>query len=80
MPFRKIFPRKRIEKYVSLIPESGRKLEERLILTDLTAQGVQAVLAAGYGKEDFCSVIKVLEEQARFEVKARKKNTNFCCF
>ncbi len=39
-------------------------------VTALTRQFFQAALAEGYGEEDFCSVIKVLERIAGIEVKA----------
>jgi len=38
-----------------------------------------AALASGFGHEDFCSSIKVLEAWAGIEVKRRQKNTNFSC-
>jgi 3-hydroxyisobutyrate dehydrogenase-like beta-hydroxyacid dehydrogenase len=68
--FRTNFSTKWMEKDISLILESGRELEVPLFLTGLTGQIFRSALAAGYGEEDFCSVIKVLEEQAGCEVKA----------
>lgn len=64
------FSTKWMEKDISLILESGRELDVPLFLTGLTGQIFRSAIAAGYGEEDFCSVIKVLEEQAGVEVTA----------
>jgi 3-hydroxyisobutyrate dehydrogenase/2-hydroxy-3-oxopropionate reductase len=65
------FALKWMHKDVGLALESGKELGVPLPLTGLTQQMFQAALARGYGEEDFCSAIKVLEELAGIEVKRR---------
>ncbi len=64
------FSTKWMEKDISLMLESGRELDVPLLLTGLTGQIFRSAIAAGYGEEDICSTIKVLEEQAGVEVTA----------
>ena len=65
------FSLKWMHKDVGLALESGKQLEVPLPLTGLTQQMFQAALSSGYGDEDFCSAIKVLEAWAGVEVKRR---------
>jgi 3-hydroxyisobutyrate dehydrogenase/2-hydroxy-3-oxopropionate reductase len=65
------FALKWMHKDVGLALESGKELGVPLPLTGLTQQMFQAALARGYGEEDFCSAIKVLEALAGIEVKRR---------
>jgi len=65
------FALKWMHKDVGLALESGKELGVPLPLTGLTQQMFQAALARGYGEEDFCSAIKVLEELAGIKVKRR---------
>ena len=50
--------------------DSGKELGVPLLLTGLNRQIFQAAIAAGYGDDDMCSTIKVLEELAGVEVTA----------
>ena len=59
-----------MHKDVGLILESGNELGVPLLLTGLTRQIFQTAIAAGFGEEDMCSTIKVLEELVGVEVKA----------
>jgi len=65
------FSLKWMHKDVGLALESGKQLAVPLPLTGLTQQMFQVALARGYGDEDFCSAIKVLEAWAGVEVKRR---------
>ena len=40
-------------------------------LTSLTGQMFQAAIAEGYGEDDICSTIRVLEDWAGVEVKGK---------
>ncbi len=62
-----------MHKDIGLMLESGLELNVPLPLTGLTQQLFRAALAKGYGKDDICSTIKVLEEIAGVEVKSAKK-------
>ncbi|MCE5310958.1 MAG: NAD(P)-dependent oxidoreductase [Acidobacteriales bacterium] len=62
-----------MHKDIGLMLESGLELNVPLPLTGLTQQLFRAALARGYGKDDICSTIKVLEEIAGVEVKSAKK-------
>ena len=62
-----------MHKDIGLMLDSGFELNVPLPLTGLTRQMFQAALAKGYGDDDICSTIKVLEEIAGVEVKAAKK-------
>jgi 3-hydroxyisobutyrate dehydrogenase-like beta-hydroxyacid dehydrogenase len=60
-----------MHKDVGLALESGKDLGVPLPLTGLTQQMFQAAISSGYGNEDFCASIKVLEALAGIEVKRR---------
>ncbi len=60
-----------MHKDVGLALESGKQQGVPLPLTAITQQMFQAAVASGYGNEDFCSSIKVLEAWAGVEVKRR---------
>ncbi len=68
--FRTNFSVKWMHKDIGLMLESGQDLRVPLPLTALTQQMFRAALASGYGDDDICSTIKVLEEWAGVEVKA----------
>jgi 3-hydroxyisobutyrate dehydrogenase/2-hydroxy-3-oxopropionate reductase len=70
--FQTNFSTKWMPKDVGLALESGRNLGVPLPLTAMTEQVFRAAVAAGWGEEDFCSVIKVLESWSGVEVKGRK--------
>ena len=59
--FQANFSLKWMDKDVGLILESGKELGVPLLLTAVTRQLCQTAIAAGYGEEDMCSTIKVLE-------------------
>jgi 3-hydroxyisobutyrate dehydrogenase/2-hydroxy-3-oxopropionate reductase len=63
------FSVKWMHKDIGLMLESGNDLQVPLPLTGLTEQMFRAALACGYGDEDICSTIKVLEAWAGVEVK-----------
>ncbi len=63
------FSTKWMHKDIGLMLESGQELDVPLPLTGLTRQLFQQAISKGYGEEDMCSTIKVLEEFARVEVK-----------
>ena len=60
-----------MNKDIGLALESGKQQGIPLPLTAITQQMFQAAVASGYGDEDFCSSIKVLEAWAGVEVKRR---------
>jgi 3-hydroxyisobutyrate dehydrogenase/2-hydroxy-3-oxopropionate reductase len=63
------FATKWMHKDIGLMLESGKELGVPLLLTGLTQQIFQSAISAGHADEDFCSVIKVLEELSGVEVK-----------
>lgn len=65
------FSVKWMHKDIGLMLESARDLNVPLPLTSLTHQMFQAAIAKGSGDEDICSTIKVLEEIAGTQVKAK---------
>jgi len=65
------FSVKWMHKDIGLMMESANELEVPLPLTGLTQQMFRAAIARGFGEEDICSTVKVLEEIAGVEV--RKK-------
>jgi 3-hydroxyisobutyrate dehydrogenase/2-hydroxy-3-oxopropionate reductase len=65
------FSTKWMHKDVGLALESGKELGVPLPLTALTQQIFQAALSSGYGEEDMCSTIKVLEALAGIWVRSR---------
>jgi 3-hydroxyisobutyrate dehydrogenase/2-hydroxy-3-oxopropionate reductase len=60
-----------MHKDVGLALESGKDMGVPLPLTGVTQQMFQAAVSSGYGDEDFCSSIKVLETLAGVEVRRR---------
>jgi len=54
---------------VSLALDAAKALEVPLPLTGLTQQMFQAAIAMGYGDDDMCSTVRVLENWAGVEVK-----------
>ncbi|MDP9112827.1 MAG: NAD(P)-dependent oxidoreductase [Acidobacteriota bacterium] len=67
--FRPNFSTKWMHKDIGLALESAKSLDLPLPLTALTQQMLQAAIAKGYGEDDFCSTIRVLEDLAGIEVK-----------
>jgi 3-hydroxyisobutyrate dehydrogenase/2-hydroxy-3-oxopropionate reductase len=63
------FSVKWMHKDIGLMLDSAQELSVPLPLTGLTQQLFRAAIAKGYGEEDICSTIKVLEEFAGVEVK-----------
>jgi len=59
-----------MHKDIGLILESGKLLGVPLPLTELTGQIFQTAISRGLAEEDFCSVIKVLEDLAGVEVRS----------
>ena len=68
--FQANFSVKWMDKDVGLMLDSGKELGVPLPLTGLTRQLFQTAIAAGYGDEDICSTIKVLEGLVGVEVKS----------
>jgi 3-hydroxyisobutyrate dehydrogenase-like beta-hydroxyacid dehydrogenase len=66
------FSVKWLEKDIGLAVDLGSELGVPLMMTGLTQQLYQAAMAKGYGEDDICGSIRVLEELAGCEVKARK--------
>ncbi len=67
--FQPNFSTKWMHKDVGLALESAKGLDLPLPLTAITQQMLQAAIAKGYGEDDFCSTIRVLEDLAGIEVK-----------
>jgi len=63
------FSVKWMHKDIGLILDSANDLDVPLPLTSLTQQIFRAAIAKGYGEEDICSTIKILEEIVDVEVK-----------
>jgi 3-hydroxyisobutyrate dehydrogenase/2-hydroxy-3-oxopropionate reductase len=72
--FQTNFSVKWMHKDIGLMVDSGNELGVPLPLTGLTQQMFRAAVASGFGNEDICSTIKVLESWAGTEVKASKKS------
>jgi 3-hydroxyisobutyrate dehydrogenase-like beta-hydroxyacid dehydrogenase len=64
------FSVKWLEKDIGLAVDLGSELGVPLLLTGLTQQLYQAAMAKGYGEDDICGSIRVLEELAGCEVSA----------
>lgn len=64
------FSVKWMHKDIGLMLDSGEELGVPLPLTALTRQMFQAAISKGFGEEDICSTINVLEEYAGVQVKA----------
>jgi len=60
-----------MHKDIGLMLESADELQVPLPLTGLTQQMFRAAIAKGYGEQDICSTVKVLEEIAGVEVKKK---------
>ena len=69
------FSVKWLEKDIGLAVDLGEELGVPLMLTALTKQLYQAAMAKGYGEEDICGSIRVLEELADCEVTTVKTPT-----
>jgi 3-hydroxyisobutyrate dehydrogenase/2-hydroxy-3-oxopropionate reductase len=67
--FRTNFATKWMAKDVGLALEVGKALNVPLPATGLTEQMLRATIAKGWGDDDFCSTIRVLEEWAGIEVR-----------
>ena len=63
------FSTKWLHKDVSLALESGDALDVPLPITALTQQMLRAAIAKGWGDDDFCSAIRVLEDWASVEIR-----------
>lgn len=64
------FSVKWMHKDIGLMLDSAQELNVPLPLTSLTRQMFQAGIAKGFGEEDICSTIKVLEDWTGVEVKS----------
>lgn len=64
------FSTKWMHKDVGLILESGKELGVPLVLTSVTQQLFQTAISAGYGDQDMCSTINVLEDIVGIRVKS----------
>ncbi|PWU01399.1 MAG: NAD(P)-dependent oxidoreductase [Terriglobia bacterium] len=65
------FSVKWMSKDIDLMLDSGKELGVPLLLTSLTSQLFHAAIAGGHGDEDICSTIKILEDFAGIEVRAK---------
>jgi 3-hydroxyisobutyrate dehydrogenase/2-hydroxy-3-oxopropionate reductase len=65
------FSVKWMHKDIGLMLESANELQVPLPLTGLTQQMFRAAIARGYGEEDICSTVKVLEEIAGVQVQKK---------
>jgi 3-hydroxyisobutyrate dehydrogenase-like beta-hydroxyacid dehydrogenase len=63
------FSTKWLHKDVGLALDSGKDMDVPLPITALTEQMLRATIAKGWGDDDFCSSIRVLEEWASIEVR-----------
>lgn len=68
--FKTNFSTKWLHKDVGLALESAKAANMPLPLTALTEQMLRAAIAKGWGDDDFCSVIRILEDWAGLEVKS----------
>ena len=66
------FSVKWLEKDIGLAVDLGSELGVPLLLTGLTQQLLQVAIAKGYGEQDICGSIRVLEELAKCEVSTVK--------
>jgi 3-hydroxyisobutyrate dehydrogenase/2-hydroxy-3-oxopropionate reductase len=64
------FSVKWMHKDIGLMLDSGKELSVPLPLTSLTRQMVQMAISKGFGEEDMCATINVLEEIAGVKVQA----------
>src|SRR5580692_505935 len=63
------FSTKWLHKDVGLALDSAKDMDMPLPITALTEQMLRAAIAKGWGDDDFCSSIRVLEEWASIEVR-----------
>ena len=63
------FSTKWMHKDIGMALDTGKQLGVPLPVTGITQQMFQAAISRGFGEEDFCSTIKVLEEMVGLEVK-----------
>ncbi len=63
------FSTKWMHKDVGMALDTGKQLNVPLPVTGITQQMFQAAVSCGFGDEDFCSTIKVLEEMTGVQVK-----------
>ena len=64
------FSTKWMHKDINLMLESGNELEVPLPADRVTQQMFRAAIAGGFGEDDICGTIRVLEQLAGKEVKA----------
>jgi 3-hydroxyisobutyrate dehydrogenase-like beta-hydroxyacid dehydrogenase len=69
--FKTQFSTKWMHKDVGLALESAKALDVPMPATALTEQMLRAAIARGWGDDDFCSTIRVLEEWAKVVVEKR---------
>lgn len=65
------FSTKWLHKDIGLALESAEEMDLPMPLTSVTQQMLRAAIAKGWGDQDFCSSIQVLEDLAGVEVKKR---------
>jgi 3-hydroxyisobutyrate dehydrogenase-like beta-hydroxyacid dehydrogenase len=70
------FSVKWLEKDIGLALDLGSEIGVPLLLTGLTQQLFQTAIAKGYGDDDICGSIRVLEEFAATEVTGGKSKTS----
>jgi 3-hydroxyisobutyrate dehydrogenase-like beta-hydroxyacid dehydrogenase len=70
------FSVKWLEKDIGLALDLGSEIGVPLLLTGLTQQLFQTAIAKGYGDDDICGSIRVLEELAATEVAGGKSKTS----
>lgn len=63
------FSTKWLHKDVGLALDSAKSMDVPMPLTSLTQQMLRAAIAEGYGEDDFCAAIRILEEWGGVEVK-----------
>jgi 3-hydroxyisobutyrate dehydrogenase-like beta-hydroxyacid dehydrogenase len=68
--FSTAFSTKWMHKDISLALDSAQAMDLPMPLTSQTKQMFQAAISEGYGDDDMCSTIRVLEHWAGVEVKA----------
>ena len=66
--FKTNFSAKWMHKDIGLMLESGQELNVPLPMTSLTRQMFQMAISSGFGEDDICSTIRVLERLAGVEV------------
>jgi 3-hydroxyisobutyrate dehydrogenase-like beta-hydroxyacid dehydrogenase len=65
------FSTKWMHKDIGLALDSAQELDVPMPLTGITRQMFQAAISEGYGEDDMCSTIRVVERWAGVEVKAK---------